>query len=159
MDDLHGQKSCNDANCHHNTYPATHNNQGCTIDTCHPFIEYWWFGINPDGSHDSWGLDQDETCTSEYCHPPPPVADFSATPLSGDSPLSVTFTDLSTPNGEITAWSWDFDNNGVEDLTTQDPVFEYTTAGTYTVKLTVTSPAGVDQEIKVNYITVEEPAP
>ncbi|MBW2174173.1 MAG: PKD domain-containing protein, partial [Deltaproteobacteria bacterium] len=42
---------------------------------------------------------------------PLPVAEFSAVPLSGDKPLSVTFTDLSTPNGEITAWAWDFNND------------------------------------------------
>jgi PKD repeat protein len=37
--------------------------------------------------------------------PPAPVADFTATPLTGDAPLSVTFTNLST-NG--TYFTWDF---------------------------------------------------
>ena len=87
---------------------------------------------------------------------PVPVAEFSATPTSGSKPLSVTFTDLSTPTGEITAWAWDFDNDTIVDSTAQNPVYNYTAAGTYTVKLTVTSPGGVDDEIKVDYITVSD---
>ncbi|MBD3219030.1 MAG: PKD domain-containing protein, partial [candidate division Zixibacteria bacterium] len=36
----------------------------------------------------------------------PPVADFSGSPTSGDYPLAVQFTDLST--NSPTSWSWDF---------------------------------------------------
>ena len=39
------------------------------------------------------------------------------------------------------------------------PLHTYTSAGTYTVVLTTTGPAGVDSETKVDYITVSEPPP
>jgi uncharacterized delta-60 repeat protein len=85
----------------------------------------------------------------------PAAADFSATPLSGPASLSVTFTDLST--GDIDTWSWDFDNDGTEDSTEQNPVYTYSTPGTYTVALSVSGPGGSDSETK-NYIEVYAPA-
>jgi PKD repeat protein len=86
-----------------------------------------------------------------------PVADFTATPLSGDRPLTVQFTDAST--GSVTGWAWDFDNDGTTDSTLQNPSYTYTTAGYKTVKLTVTGPLGSDSETKTDYIHVKEPAP
>ena len=82
------------------------------------------------------------------------VADFSGSPQSGDSPLTVNFTDLSS--GDITSWAWSFGDGGSS--STQDPSYEYTTPGTYTVSLMVSGPDGSDSETKVNYITVE-PSP
>jgi len=82
------------------------------------------------------------------------VADFSATPLSGDAPLEVTFTDAST--GSPVSWSWDFDNDGTADATTQNPSHTYSNAGTYTVSLTVSDGTDSDTEIKTDYITVTE---
>jgi PKD repeat protein len=84
------------------------------------------------------------------------VADFSGTPTSGDKPLDVSFTDEST-GGPVTEWSWDFGDGGSS--TEQNPSHTYTVAGTYTVALTVTGPGGSDAETKVDYITVNEPAP
>ena len=84
-----------------------------------------------------------------------PVANFSGTPVSGTTPLEVSFTDSST--GEITGWSWDFDNNGTEDSTNQNPTYTYNDAGTYSVTLEVTGPSGTDTETKTNYITVTTP--
>ena len=86
---------------------------------------------------------------------PAPVAGFSATPTSGDAPLSVQFTDEST--GNITSYAWDFENDGTIDSTEQSPAFVYSTAGTYSVNLTVTGKGGSDDETKVSYITVAEP--
>ncbi|MGF3496213.1 MAG: DUF3344 domain-containing protein [Methanolinea tarda] len=86
---------------------------------------------------------------------PAPVADFTATPLSGNAPLTVHFTDAST--GVVTGWAWDFDNNGTVDSTEKNPVYTYTTPGTYTVKLTVTGPDYSDDEVKANYISVGTP--
>ena len=85
-----------------------------------------------------------------------PVADFSADLKSGDAPLTVKFTDSST--GTPTSWTWDFNNDGVTDSENQSPTFTYKTPGTYSVKLTVTSPGGTDEELKSSYITVKEPA-
>jgi len=86
---------------------------------------------------------------------PAPVADFSAAPLSGDAPLSVQFTDLSTGEG-ISAWAWDFENDGSIDSTEQNPLHTYTSAGTRSVKLMVTGTGGSDEELKAGLITVSD---
>ncbi|AKB30311.1 cell surface protein [Methanosarcina siciliae T4/M] len=83
-----------------------------------------------------------------------PVANFTATPTSGDSPLTVQFTDESA--GSPTAWAWDFDNDGNVDSTEQNPGHTYSDAGSYTVNLTVTNEDGSDSEVKTDYITVSE---
>ena len=81
----------------------------------------------------------------------PPVAGFSATPVSGTDPLTVAFNDTST--GTITAYAWDFQDDGTVDSTDQNPAYTYP-AGTYTVNLTVTGPGGTDSEEKIGFITV-----
>jgi PKD repeat protein len=86
--------------------------------------------------------------------PVAPVADFSASPVSGNAPLTVQFTDKSTGTAPLT-YSWDFNNDGIGDSTSQNPSYIYTAAGTYTVKLTVTNTAGSDDEIKTSYITTK----
>jgi PKD repeat protein len=78
---------------------------------------------------------------------PTVVADFSATPLSGNASLTVNFTDLSTG---ATSWDWDFGDGGTSTL--QNPTHIYTVAGTYTVTLSVNS--GAATITKTNYITV-----
>ena len=85
----------------------------------------------------------------------PPVAAFTATPTSGDSPLDVKFTDESA--GSPTSWAWDFNNDGNVDSTEQSPSYTYTSAGIYSVTLTVTSAGGTDSETKTDYITVSSP--
>ena len=89
--------------------------------------------------------------------PDAPVAGFNATPTSGLSPLSVSFTDHST--GEITSWAWDFDSNGSVDSTDQNPTHIYIAYGIYTATLTVNGPGGSDAESKTNYIWVSAPVP
>jgi len=81
----------------------------------------------------------------------PPVANFSGSPTSGNAPLTVNFTDLSTG---ATAWSWNFGDGGSS--TAQNPSHTYNSAGTYTVTLTATNSCGSDGETKTNYITVNE---
>ncbi len=82
-----------------------------------------------------------------------PVAGFSANVTSGSAPLAVQFTDISTGTPPLT-YAWDFDNNGVTDSSLKNPVFTYSTAGTYTVKLNVTNGAGTNTSTRSNYITV-----
>ena len=82
--------------------------------------------------------------------PPPPVADFSGNPLSGNAPLTVYFTDLST--GSPTSWDWTFGDGVTSHL--KNPSHEYTTADTYTVSLTAYNAQGQDTQTKPNYITV-----
>ncbi|MBL8753685.1 MAG: PKD domain-containing protein [Planctomycetes bacterium] len=65
---------------------------------------------------------------------------FTANVTSGNSPLTVSFTDqtfTSTPSG-ITSWAWDFDGDNVVDSTAQNPTFTYTTCGDFNVTLTTT---------------------
>ncbi|WP_321428971.1 leucine-rich repeat protein [uncultured Methanolobus sp.] len=86
----------------------------------------------------------------------PPIADFSADPLAILTGCSVQFTDLSV--NSPTSWQWDFDNDGTIDSTMQNPSYPYTTAGTYTVSLTVSNPTGSSDEVKSAYITVKDQA-
>jgi PGF-pre-PGF domain-containing protein len=87
--------------------------------------------------------------------PEPPTADFTANATSGEAPLAVAFTDVSM--GTVTSWAWDFENDGTIDSTEQNPSYTYTTAGTYTVNLTVTNAGGSNSAVKTDYITVTEP--
>jgi len=87
--------------------------------------------------------------------PTAPTAAFAGSPTSGMLPLEVAFTDQST--GGATSWSWTFGDGGTS--TAQNPNHTYTSAGTYTVSLTVSNVYGSDDETKVNYITVTNPPP
>lgn len=87
--------------------------------------------------------------------PPPPTADFTFSPESGDHPLTVDFENDSS--GTIETIVWDFG-----DMTTSDetnPSHTYTVAGNYTVSLTVANVSGSDTMECVNCITVTNPPP
>jgi PKD repeat protein len=88
--------------------------------------------------------------------PAPPSAGFSASPLSGNAPLAVTFTDTST--GTITNRYWDF-GDGATSNTTATSVAHTYVAGTYTVSLTVSGPLGTDTNTQTNLIAVSAPVP
>lgn len=79
-----------------------------------------------------------------------PVANFSAPIQTGCSPLTINFQDLST--GNPFSWNWDFGNGQLS--TVRNPTVNYSTPGTYTVRLVVRNSAGIDEELKTNYITV-----
>lgn len=90
-----------------------------------------------------------------------PSANFTGTPTSGTTSITVQFTDQSTTTAgcPILTWSWDFDNGS---STLEDPSQVFTHAGQgnrtrYDVSLTVTNSAGSDTETKNNYITVNRP--
>ena len=85
----------------------------------------------------------------------PPVAGFWASPTTGTAPLTVQFTDAST--NAPTAWSWNFGDGRTS--IAQSPSHTYSTAGTYTVALTVTNAGGSDTETKNGYITVSAAPP
>ncbi len=65
-------------------------------------------------------------------------ANFSVNSLCAGMPTS--FTDISTPAGNASNWAWDFNNDGTTDATTQNPSYTFTTAGTYPIHLSVSSP-------------------
>jgi PKD repeat protein len=81
-------------------------------------------------------------------------ADFSATPLSGNYPLLVTFTDLSACDPACNAWSWDFDGDGSVDSIGQNPTYTYSYPLVYSPKLIASNGYQQDTEIKLYYISV-----
>ncbi len=80
----------------------------------------------------------------------PVAADFSADPTSGDPPLEVSFTDLST--GVPTSWSWTFGDGDAS--TERNPTHTYQNPGTYEVELTVTDSESTDTETKTSYVNI-----
>lgn len=85
-----------------------------------------------------------------------PTACFSATPTSGDAPLSVAFNAncSNSPINSALAYSWDFGDGSSG--TGISPNHTYTTAGTYTATLTLTDGNG-DSDTESTVITVNEP--
>ncbi len=83
-----------------------------------------------------------------------PVAQFSADPVRGEAPLSVTFSDQST--GEITVWLWDFGDG--QSSGERNPVHAYANTGVYSVTLQVTGPGGNDEYVADDAIHVDPPA-
>jgi PKD repeat protein len=85
-----------------------------------------------------------------------PTAAFTLNPTSGFIPLTVQFTDHSTGTTPLT-YAWDF-GDGIGTSTIQNPSYTYTTAGTYTVKETVTNIAG-NSAATTSLTTTVQPAP
>ena len=84
----------------------------------------------------------------------PPVPDFEATPVSGDAPLSVMFTDTSA--GIITTRFWDFgDGSSSWENVTSSISHTYPFPGTYTVSLIAGNEAGEASITKIGYIQVD----
>ena len=101
-------------------------------------------------------IDATKTSSEDYYIGIIPEANFSADPIIGIGPLVVSFADSST--GAIESWSWDFDNDGTEDSSEQNPSITYyahSCEDLYTVSLTVSGPAGgSDTETKTDYIII-----
>jgi PKD repeat protein/surface antigen len=81
-----------------------------------------------------------------------PIADFSASPVSGSAPLAVQFIDQSM--GDPDSWYWDFGDGSTS--SEQHPSHTYTSAGTYDVSLLVSNPVQADYLVKEGYILVTE---
>ncbi len=80
-----------------------------------------------------------------------PEVDFTASPTTGEHPLNVQFTDIST--GNPTAWSWTFGDGTSSNQ--QNPKHIYSKAGVYTVSLQATNREGSVTLTKSDYITVK----
>jgi gliding motility-associated-like protein len=81
-----------------------------------------------------------------------PVAAFTASPLTGCSPLVISFTDQST--GSPTSWLWDLGNGTTS--TQQNPTTTYLSSGFYTIILTVSNASGSNTVTKAQYIKVDD---
>jgi len=81
-----------------------------------------------------------------------PVANFRADRTAGNIPLTVKFSDRSS--GDVSGWSWNFgDGSGAS---VKDPEHTYTTAGVFTVSLTVSGPGGSNSITKLDFIVANE---
>ena len=85
----------------------------------------------------------------------PPAASFSVTPLSGNAPLTVSFTDEST--GSPTGWKWNFGDG--TDSTEKNPEHKYDKPGLYPVTLMVSNADGSTALTKAGYIVVSNALP
>jgi PKD repeat protein len=79
-----------------------------------------------------------------------PRPDFTANPTSGDVPLAVKFTDMTS--GQVNTWRWDFGDGKAS--SEQNPIHTYWTAGVYNVILTVSNDYGQADVTKTKYIVV-----
>ena len=124
----------------------------CTPGRLKSWTNYYWKVV----SRDSHNTDTEGSVWSFMTGNDPPIASFTANPTNGMSPLNIMFTDTSTStDDEIVSWAWDFNNDGVIDSTQQNPIYRYTSAGIYTVSLTVADIHGATgTETKNAYITV-----
>lgn len=85
---------------------------------------------------------------------PPPVANFTAAPTNGASPLTVNFANLSTG---ATSYLWNF-GDGKTSIST-NPVNTYSNAGSYTVSLTAISPASSNVLARSGYVILSNATP
>src|SRR5262245_64467174 len=79
-------------------------------------------------------------------------AQFNASATTGNPPLEVHFTDISTTTADIISWLWNFGDGQGSNL--QNPVHVYTDIGTYTVSLTVVTADGMDTITKTDLVKV-----
>jgi PKD repeat protein len=85
-----------------------------------------------------------------------PQAAFTASPLRGRAPLTVSFNS-STSSGEITGWLWDFNDprsGPYHTSTDENTTHTFERPGSYAVKLTVRGHGGKDAKTKLTYIYV-----
>ncbi len=84
-----------------------------------------------------------------------PKAVVSATPLSGDAPLQVSFTGSnSSDDTGLESYTWNFKDG--DNSTIANPSHTFTEVGTHAVELTVTDEDGLTDKASVT-ITVNEP--
>jgi len=86
-----------------------------------------------------------------------PQADFSASQLSGCTPVNVIFSDLSQKVAAGAAYSWNFGAAG--NSAVADPSVQFTAAGKYDVSLTVTNPGGCVSQKTINAFIDAWPLP
>jgi len=91
---------------------------------------------------------------------PAPTAAFTISPQTGNTPLSVSFTDTSTVSlGTINSWTWEYRLTGTDtwtlfaDSTEQNSTQDFAT-GVYDIRLTASAGGVSDDETKLRSIAV-----
>ena len=70
-----------------------------------------------------------------------PISEFTINSLvNGCMPLLVDFEDISLTNNSIVNWQWDFGDGGAS--SSQNPIYDYTSDGNFSVSLIVTDANG-----------------
>ncbi|MDD3967033.1 MAG: PKD domain-containing protein, partial [Candidatus Marinimicrobia bacterium] len=87
--------------------------------------------------------------------PPPPVANFNATPSSGMVPLSVIFNDTSVAYPSVTSWLWNFGDGYT--AATQNATHVYTAVGNYSASLAIKTSTNETASV-AKTITVSAPS-
>jgi PKD repeat protein len=150
----------------YNTVPATVAFQDLSTGTT-PMTYLWEFGDgatsteqNPSHTYIRQGLytvkltvtnsygASSETKTSFIAIGLGPGADFTGQPTTGNTPLTVAFTDRST--GNPTMWYWNFGDG--KESSEQNPVHTYFSNGEFTVTLTATNDYGSSYASKPYFI-------
>lgn len=92
----------------------------------------------------------------------PATPSISASPSSGHSPLSVTFTAAaSDSDGYISTYEWDYDGDGIYDANTgavSSTTHTYTNVGTFSARVRVTDNGGASAVSGGATVTVTSPA-
>ena len=83
-----------------------------------------------------------------------PVSSFTANVTSGTKPLTVQFAD--TSNNTPTAWYWTFGDGGTS--TSENPVYTFSSVGSFAVSLGATNTAGSNTTTMPAYINVTNAA-
>ena len=86
--------------------------------------------------------------------PGAPEANFRSNVTQGYAPLSVQFTDLSK---NAIGWTWKFGDGATS--SEQNPMHTYSTAGNYTVNLTVTNAYGTSTKLSTINVSTQSVLP
>ena len=98
---------------------------------------------------DSGGLTGLARTTTTVIRPGPPGSPSvtaTATPGSGNAPMTVTFNGSVSSGGPIVKWEWDFDGDGVFDFsstTSTATTLQYTSGGIFAAALRATNDQGL----------------
>ncbi len=86
----------------------------------------------------------------------PPVALFTYSPVSPGIgvPITLNATSSYDPDGSITAYQWDLDNNGTVDATGPIVTFSYYNTGVHTVRLTVVDDGGLSSSTTQGIVVI-----
>jgi cytochrome c len=130
-----------------------------------PSFGLFAFGPQADGQGDTVSFDYFTLDGPDGCEPPPPtnaapvIGSVSASPTSGFGPLQVAFNVSATDaDNDPLTYSWDFDGNGTEDSTAEDPSHTYTAPGVYEAEVTVSDgDAQRSQTVTITVLAPDDP--
>ncbi len=125
-------------------------NNSCA-DVVHTYTSSGSFTVTLTASNP---VDSDTRAKEAYIVVYEPVkADFRASPLHGERPLKVTFSN--TSSGDYSTCLWDFGDGKSSGKCDTTHTYTYKRSGYYTVTLTVSGLGGTDTLIRPRYINVE----